>query len=103
MKAFYSSAGVTGRDYMTLVRCEDNVHITFTFSQRLAVAFLFLLFHLYNVVGRNPLQEANLILNHLDDVSADIALNDDLVQPLWVLRHRGSARELGGEEFCGFL
>ena len=77
-------------DYAAGIQREGNIHITCTCRfrnlqaalQHLTVAFLLLLFHFYNVVGRNTLQDTNLILNHLDNVTADIALDDDLVQPL---------------------
>ena len=104
MDGFYSSAGVTCLDTWPQPDVKIvSIHITFAFPPYLAIAFLFLLLHFHNVIGRDALQDTHLLLDHFDDVSTDIALDDDLIQPLRIFCHRRSTRKLGGKQLCSLF
>ena len=72
-------------------------------AQTHTLTFLGLLFNLNDIVFRHVLQQPDSLLYHLHTIATDVALHDDLVQPLRVLRHGCAGRELLGEELGSFL
>lgn len=81
-----------------IVHLLPNVH-----DMNRSAPLLPLLLYLYYVILRHILEKAHTILDHLDDVSAHVALNDDLVEALRVLRDGGACREFLCEELRGFF
>jgi len=67
-------------------------------------AFLLLLLHELDVIGGNVLQHRHTAtLDHVEDLVGDVALDNDLVEPLRVLRDGGAGREARGEELGALL
>lgn len=65
--------------------------------------FLFLVFHYFNVLRRDPLEDACVILDQLQNLTRYVSLDDNLVLPLCVLRNRCTCCKFLGEELGCFF
>lgn len=67
------------------------------------VSFLLLILNKYDIVCWDSLQDTRTFLNHLEDLVADVALDDDLVLALVVLCHGRTRGKLLRKLLSGFL
>ena len=72
-------------------------------APKLVRTLFLLLLDLYDIVLGHALEQSHAVFDHLHDFAADVALHDDLVLPLVVLRHRRARRELLRELLCDLL
>ena len=62
------------------------IHLLPDMKVHCSTALLSLLFHLNHIVLRYVFQQSHSFLNHLYDLATNVALDDDLVKALRVLR-----------------
>lgn len=64
---------------------------------------LWFILHLHDIIDRYPFQNARSFVNHIHDLCADIALHDNLILALQILRYRGTSSKLLCKLFRSFL